>query len=168
MNKKMHPNTKRIIVRTEDDNIWKEFETTDECAEFFGVSRGVIYNRCNDLNHVYEYSGYKLKFFSEKRDGVYSDSSADNTKETRLRKSETEDETRRRLGLNPYGSWRNDDWLNAMMERVNKELYPYGYDEHMAWLSMKGKERALKGQQRESEEERLAKEIDEEFEQYTR
>jgi hypothetical protein len=168
MSKKLHPNTKRIIVKTEDNNIWKEFETTDEAAEFFGVSRGTIYNRCNISNHAYKYLGYKLKFESKKKDGVYNISLGDVTTENRLRAKETEDQTRRRLGLNPYGEWRNDEWLNAMFDRVNKELYPDGYDEHAAWLSMRGKERAQKGQQRESEEERLAKEIDEEFEQYTK
>ena len=55
-----------------------------------------------------------------------------------------------------------------MFERVNKELYPDGYDEHAAWLSWKGKEREKKGQRRETEEDRLAREIDEEFEQYTK
>ena len=166
MSKEVHSNSKRIIVRTEDNEIWREFETTDICSEFFGISKTTIYTRCNNSDHAYEYSGYKLKFFSEKRNSVYSDSSADGTTESRLRKSETEDETRRRLGLNPYGEWRNDKWIQAMMDRVNKELYPDGYDSHMAWLSMKGKERTLKGQQRESEEDRLAKEIDEEFKQY--
>jgi len=168
MNKEIHPNSKRIVVRTEDDKIWKEFETSIECAEFFGISRGVVYNRCNASHHAYEHLGYKLKFQSERRDGVYSNSLAEDTEETRLRKGETEDETRRRLKLNPYGEWRNDEWLNAMMERVNKEIYPDGYDSHMAWLSFRGKLRKDKGQRRESEEERLSREIDEEFEQYTR
>jgi len=168
MDKEIHPNAKRIVVRTEEGEIWKEFETTNECADFFGISRGVVYNRCNDSHHAYEHLGYKLKFQSERRDGVYSNSLAENTQEARLRAKETEDETRKRLGLNPYGSWRNDEWLNAMMERVNKELYPDGYDEHMAWLSWKGKLRLQKGQRRESEEERLAREIDEEFDQYTK
>ena len=168
MDKEIHPNAKRIVVRTEDNEIWKEFETTDDCVEFFGISKGVVYNRCNKPDDTYEYLGYKLKFQSERRDGVYSNSLAENTQEARLRAKETEDETRRRLGLNPYGEWRNDEWLNAMMERVNKELYPDGYDEHMAWLSWKGKLRLQKGQRRESEEERLAREIDEEFDQYTK
>ena len=168
MDRKIHPNSKRIIVRTQDNEIWKEFETSAECAEFFGITKSVIYNRCNKPNHAYRYLGYKLKFESEKRDGVYSNTSADGTTESRLRAEETEDETRRRLGLNPYGEWRNDLWLNAMFDRVNKKLYPDGYDEHMAWLSWRGKVRAQKDQRRESEEDRLGREIDEEFEQYTK
>lgn len=168
MSKELHSNTKRIIVRTEDNEIWKEFESSIECAEFFGVSRSVIYTRCNHSNHAYSYLGYKLKFQSEKREGVYTNSLVHNTEETRLRANETEDETRRRLGLNPYGEWRNDEWLNAMFDRANKKLYPDGYDEHAAWLSWKGKLRGQKGQRRESEEDRLSREIDEEFEQYTK
>jgi len=53
-----------------------------------------------------------------------------------------------------------------MFDRVNKELYPDGYDEHARWLSMKGKERAQKGQLRLSQEDRIGEEIDEEFKQY--
>ena len=168
MSKELHSNAKRIIVRTEDNEIWKEFETVVECGEFFGISNNVIYNRCNKPDHTYEYLGYKLKFHSERRDGVYTNPSGGDTKEVRLRKNETEDETRRRLGLNPYGEWRNDEWIFAMMERVNKELYPDGYDEHMAWLSWRGKIRLQKGTQRESQEDRLSREIDEEFDQYTK
>jgi hypothetical protein len=168
MSKELHSNAKRIIVRTEDNEIWKEFETTDKCAEFFGITKSVIYNRCNKPNHTYRYLGYKLKFASERRDGVYTNPSLDDTKEVRLRANETEDETRRRLGLNPYGEWRNDEWMQAMIDRVDKMLYPDGYDSHMAWLSFRGKLRKDKGQRRESEEERLSREIDEEFEQYTR
>ena len=168
MDKEIHPNSKRIIVRTQDNEIWKEFETTDKCSEFFGISRSTIYNRCNKPDNAYRYLGYKLKFESERRDGVYSNTSADGTEETRLRKNETEDQTRKRLGLNPYGEWRNDEWLNAMFKRVGERLYPDGYDEHAAWLSWKGKLRTQKGQTRESEEDRLAREIDEEFEQYTK
>lgn len=92
----------------------------------------------------------------------------ENIDELRLRAKETEDETRRRLGLNPYGEWRNDEWIQAMIDRVDKMLYPDGYDEHAAYLSMKGKERAVKGMRRETEEERLEKEVDvdPEFKQY--
>lgn len=168
MSKQLHSNMKRIVVRTEDNEIWKEFETVVECAEFFGITNNVIYNRCNKPDHAYKYLGYKLKFQSERRDGVYSNPSGDDTKEARLRATETEDETRRRLELNPYGEWRNEEWLNAMFKRVGEKLYPDGYDEHAAWLSWKGKLRGQKGQTRESEEDRLAKEIDEEFEQYTK
>ena len=158
MSKQLHSNMKRIVVRTEDNEIWQEFETVVECAEFFGITNNVIYNRCNKPDHAYKYLGYKLKFQSERRDGVYSNPSGDDTKEGRLRATETEDETRRRLGLNPYGEWRNDEWLNAMFKRVGEKL----------WLSWKGKLRTQKGQTRESEEDRLAREIDEEFEQYTK
>ena len=70
---------------------------------------------------------------------------------------ETEDQIRRRLGLNPYGSWRNDEWLNAMFERVNKILYPDGYDTREIWLAQKANNRAKKRaalirEEKESEE----------------
>ena len=59
-------------------------------------------------------------------------------------KGETEDQIRRRLGLNPYGEWRNDEWLNAMFERVNSQLYPDGYDAREIWLAQKANSRAKK------------------------
>jgi hypothetical protein len=72
---------------------------------------------------------------------------------------ETEDQIRRRLGLNPYGEWRNDEWLNAMFERVNKILYPDGYDTREIWLAQKANSRAKKRKDRIREE----KESEEEF-----
>jgi hypothetical protein len=57
---------------------------------------------------------------------------------------ETEDQIRRRLGLNPYGEWRNDEWLNAMFERVNKILYPDGYNTREIWLAQRANNRAKK------------------------
>ena len=72
MSKELHSNMKRIIVRTEDNEIWKEFETVVECSEFFGKSRNVIYTRCNNSDHAYKYLGYKLKFESERRESIYN------------------------------------------------------------------------------------------------
>jgi hypothetical protein len=76
-----------------------------------------------------------------------------------IHEGETEDQIRRRLGLNPYGEWRNDEWLNAMFERVNKILYPDGYDTREIWLAQKANSRAKKRKDRIREE----KELDEEF-----
>jgi len=78
-------------------------------------------------------------------------------KEEVIYEGETEDEIRRRLGLNPYGEWRNDEWLNAMFERVNKILYPDGYDTREIWLAQKANNRAKKRaasirEEKESEE----------------
>jgi len=72
---------------------------------------------------------------------------------------ETEDQIRRRLGLNPYGEWRNDEWLNAMFERVNKILYPDGYDTREIWLAQKANSRAKKRADKIREE----KKSDEEY-----
>ena len=170
MSKGLHSNSKKVIVKTENDEVWKEFESVIECADFFNKSKAVIYNRCNTPNHAFAEMGYKLKFQTEKRENVKSrvEVYAERDKEAKLRAKETEDETRRRLGLNPYGEWRNDEWIQAMIDRVDKMLYPDGYDPHMVWLREKALSRAQKGQQRESEEDRLSKEIDEEFEQYTK
>jgi hypothetical protein len=72
---------------------------------------------------------------------------------------ETEDEIRRRLGLNPYGKARDDIWMAEMFERVNKELYPDGYDPRETWLAQKANDRASKRTARIKKE----KEIEEVF-----
>lgn len=165
--------SKKIIVRTEDNEVWKEFQGVTDCAEFFKKTKAVIYNRCATPNRFFLEFGVNLRFESasikvkvgEKVDGRLMGSSID---EAKLRATETEDETRRRLGLNPYGDWRNDEWLFAMFDRVNKQLYPDGYDAHTAWLSMRGKERIQKGKVRVASEiiEEGYKDIDEEFLDY--
>jgi hypothetical protein len=65
---------------------------------------------------------------------------------------ETEDEIRRRLGLNPYGKARDDIWMAEMFERVNKILYPDGYDTREIWLAQKANSRAKKRADRIREE----------------
>ena len=167
--------SKKIIVRTEDNKIWKEFEGVGNCAEFFKKTKAVIYNRCATPDRLFLELGINLKFESpstkvrgtggERRDKRFKDT---NVEEAKLRANETEDQTRRRLGLNPYGEWRNDEWLYAMFARVDKMLYPQGYDEHAAWLSMKGKERLEKNKTRVSAEtwEESYKDIDDEFKDY--
>jgi hypothetical protein len=70
---------------------------------------------------------------------------------------ETEDQIRRRLGLNPYGKARDDIWMAEMFERVNKILYPDGYDTREIWLAQKANSRAKKRaalirEEKESEE----------------
>lgn len=174
MNKKFHQNSKRIIVRTKDGRLYKEFETIDECVEYFGKSKAIIYNACTLVNYKFVHEGQELVFEAVKRyreekpKGEDMRLSNENKLEKELRAKETEDETRRRLGLNPYGEWRNDEWLNAMFERVNKELYPDGYDEHAIWLREKGMERLKAGKTRVSQEtlNESYKDIDEEFLDY--
>ena len=171
MTVKRHPNKKRIIVTKEDGEIYKIFDTVEECAEYFGKSKAVIHNRCAKFNVFYLENEVKIKFEAERKEPRTKEKvelTRSDVVEKKLRATETEDQTRRRLGLNPYGEWRNDEWLFAMFDRVNKQLYPDGYDEHAAWLSMKGKERMVKGTVRVAQEiiEEGYKDIDEEFLDY--
>ena len=171
MTKKRHPNKKKIVVIKEDGEVYKIFDTVEECAKYFNRTKAVIYNHCAKFNNFYVENGIKVRFEAEKKEVVVKEeveSSRADVVEKRLRATETEDQTRRRLGLNPYGEWRNDEWMNAMFERVDKMLYPDGYDEHLVWLSKKGKERIDKGKTRVSQEtlEESYKDIDEEFLDY--
>ena len=61
-----------------------------------------------------------------------------------IAEGESEDDIRRRLGLNPYGKARDDIWMAEMFERVNKVLYPDGYDPRETWLAQKANDRAKK------------------------
>jgi hypothetical protein len=149
--------------------LFREFDTVEECASFFGKTKAIIYNRCSSSNRFFPEMGVNVNFTSQRakqkvEQGEKIDKRFSSIDEAKLRKTETEDQTRRRLGLNPYGDWRNDEWIYAMMERVNQRLYPDGYDEHAAWLSMREKDRTQKGRTKR----RLDTEdiIDEEFEQY--
>jgi hypothetical protein len=160
---------RRIITTKENGEIYKIFDTVDQCAEYFRRTKAVIFNHCAKSKLFYRENGIMLSFQSERREAKeVKESDRSDVIERKLRATETEDQTRRRLGLNPYGEWRNDEWLFAMFDRVNKKLYPDGYDEHAAFLSWKGKQRGVKGQRRETEEERLEKEVevDPEFRQY--
>ena len=170
MTEKRHPLQKKITVIKEDGEVYKVFDTVDECAAFFNRSKAVIYNHCAKPDILYVENGIKVRFQSEKMQERKEKGLSDRSDvlEKRLRANETEDQTRRRLGLNPYGEWRNEEWLFAMFDRVNKRLYPDGYDAHTAWLVEKGKQRIEKGQTRVSQEtlEESYKDIDEEFLDY--
>lgn len=166
---------KPVVVKTEDEKIFKEFKSVGECADFFNVDKGVIYRRSSTPQKYFLESGVKLRFIAppirklgERKDGI--DGRIKDKEEIELRKNETEDQTRRRLGLNPYGSWRNDKWLFEMFDRVNKQLYPDGYDAHAAWLAEKGQKRIKEGRTRVAQEVmyEVYKDIDDEFLDYIR
>ena len=61
-----------------------------------------------------------------------------------IAEGESEDDIRRRLGLNPYGKARDDIWMAEMFERVSKQLYPDGYNPRETWLAQKANDRASK------------------------
>jgi len=169
MTAKRHHNKRRIITTKEDGEVYKIFDTIEDCAEFFNRSKAVIFNHCAKSKLFYKENGIMLSFQSEKREAKeVKESDRSDVVEKRLRATETEDQTRRRLGLNPYGSWRQGTWLQEMFDRVNKELYPDGYDAHAAWLALRGKERLKEGKTRVSQEtlEESYKDIDKEFLDY--
>ena len=89
---------------------------TIETAKYFLKSPTVIYNHCSRPREFFNYFGFNLRFESKLRNKIVI---------------ETKDETRRRLGLNPYGEWRTDEWIYAMVERISKqhpELTDPNYD----------------------------------------
>ena len=103
-----------VEVLTADLKLFKRFRSVREAAEFLGYTQTGLYSKCDGekLHHIRGYLGkYIFKIIPKEL----------NTEDAIRRASETEDETRRRLGLNPYGDWRNDEWIFAMVDRVNKE-----------------------------------------------
>ena len=94
----------------ESGEVYKVFDGgTNEAAKFFQKSPTVIYNHCSRPREFFNYFGFNLRFESKLREKIDV-------------KKESEDEIRRRLGLNPYGEWRTDEWIYAMVERVNAEV----------------------------------------------
>ena len=151
MNKKIRSSNKGVVVRTEDGEVYKEFDTVCDCAEFFKKTKAVIYNRRAAPNRLFLEFGINLKFqCANISKGSYTyeveriEQLLGDKEEMKLRAIETEDETRKRLGLNPYGKARDDIWMTEMFERVNKQLYPDGYDPRETWLAQRANDRASK------------------------
>ena len=107
-------NTKKVVVRTEDGRIYKTFNNGQECADFLGISRSQVHNRAGNPNHFYKTNNIKLSFICLPH--------SKNVKE----QGETEDEIRRRLELNPYGEWRKEENILALIERCNKMMIEKG------------------------------------------
>jgi len=135
------PTNKLVEVYREDGELYKKYNSVTEAAKDLNVTLVNFSRQVVDKGKIVV-GGVLYKVITsgapsiqrKERPVVYDSKAA-------LRPGETEDECRRRLGLNPYGEWRNDEWMNAMFDRVNKELYPDGYDAHSAWLSQKAKDR---------------------------
>lgn len=135
-------NNKAVIAKTIDGNIYKVFTSVKEAAEFFGVSVPSMSNKIS-IKKFYNLKDLMLTFQTKSiGDGLD-------------RLYETEDDTRRRLGLNPYGEWRTDEWINAMVDRVNKEHFPNGFNERLEFQRRRGyqNQKASMKRKKESEEE---------------
>lgn len=106
------PPPKMIMTYDRKGNEYKSFLSVKEAASYFKKPTQAIYSYTsrNDYFAPVEVDGEKfnLRFVQQKRE----------TKDNK----ELEDEIRRKLGLNPYGDWRNDEWIYAMVDRVNAEL----------------------------------------------
>ena len=108
------PNTKKVIVKTEDGEVYKTFNGGEECANFLGITRASVYHRASFPHVFYKTNGIKLSFTCVKY--------IKDTKE----EGETNDEIRRRLELNPYGEWRKEENILALIERCNKMMIEKG------------------------------------------
>jgi len=101
-----------IITYDKEGNEYKRFMSVKEAGSYFNKTNQLIYNYSarNDYFAPVEVEGKKfnLRFIQVKRE-VKQD-------------KELEDDIRRKWGLNPYGDWRNDEWIYAMVDRVNAEI----------------------------------------------
>ena len=118
----------------ESGEVYRVFDNgTDEAAKFFQKSPTIIYRHCSRPREFFTYFGYRLRFESKLRDKI---------------EGETEDQIRRRLGLNPYGEWRTDEWVYAMVDRVNamveKDKHKYYDPDNKAYE--RRKKRDLEGE----------------------
>ena len=136
------PAKREVEVYKPDGTLYKRYKSITEMSKDIEVSISTISNLIKKEFPRIKIKGveYTLDFIEE---------------EEVIPEGETEDEIRRRLGLNPYGEWRNDEWIFAMMERVNKELYPDGYCTKELWLRQKANSRAKKRADKIKEEKEL-------------
>jgi hypothetical protein len=106
------PIPKMIITYDEEGNEYKRFMSVKETASYFNKTKQLIYNYTSRNNYFapveVEGKKFSLRFIQAKRE-VKKD-------------KELEDDIRRKWQLNPYGDWRNDEWIYAMVDRVNAEL----------------------------------------------
>lgn len=139
------PAKREVEVYKPDGTLYKRYKSITEMSKDIEVSISTI-----SVIIKKEFPKIKIK-------GV--EYTLDFIEEEVIPERETEDEIRRRLGLNPYGKARDDIWMAEMFERVNKELYPDGYDPRETWLAQKANDRASKRTARIKKE----KEIEEVF-----
>lgn len=131
---KIKKSKKIVITYLENGDVYKVFDGgTSEASAFFEKSVPMIYRHCSKPRQLYRYNGLNLRFESKLRDKI---------------PGESEDEIRRRLGLSPYGAWRNDDWIYTMVDRVNamleKDKHKYYDPENRAYE--RRKKRDLEGE----------------------
>jgi len=116
-----------VEVLTADQKFFKRFASVTEAAKFFGYTQTGMYTKLNEPNKLHSIRDSNEKYYFKLIPKEL------NTEEAIRRASETEDETRKRLGLNPYGDWRNDEWIFAMVDRVNAEhkgVYSEAYQKY--------------------------------------
>lgn len=116
------------------------FSSVVEASEFLGVAQGTVYQflRTPNRKRIHNNNIYTIEFV-----GVKVMTEAE--REAELRAKETEDETRKRLQITPYGKHNDEEWFNQMLKRVQERLYPDGYSEHDEFLRRKAVRRQLDG-----------------------
>lgn len=144
----MKPNRKRVEVYDLEGKLLGTYTSLTEAAKAFKTTLARVSHIGNKKNPIGKINGIKYKVVVPRAASII----ATYDENVLFRPGETEDDVRRRLGLNPYGEWRNDEWIYAMMDRVNKELYPDGFDERLQWNQRKLSERKKKEKERQKEE----------------
>jgi hypothetical protein len=140
------PAKREVEVYKPDGTLYKRYKSITEMSKDIEVSISTISNLIKKEFPKIKIRGVEYTLVTIEKEEV-------------IPEGETEDEIRRRLGLNPYGKARDDIWMAEMFERVNKELYPDGYDPRETWLAQKANDRASKRTARIKKE----KEIEEVF-----
>ena len=108
------PIPKMIITYDEEGNEYKRFISVIEATSYFNKTKQMIYKYTSRNNYFapveVDSRKFNLRFIQVKREGKKKEN------------KQLEDDIRRKWGLNPYGDWRNDEWIYAMVDRVNAEL----------------------------------------------
>ena len=111
---------KKVVVYDENGNVYAEFVGCAEASRVLGKNLSSIYFylRTPGRYRQIDVHGKKinLAFTTE---GKFIKHEKPKAKKLT---AEEEDAFRRKHDLNPYGAWRNDEWINAMIARVDKQL----------------------------------------------
>jgi hypothetical protein len=136
------PAKRPVEVYKSDGTLYKRYKTITEMSRDMEANLSTISAVINKEDPKIKIKGVEYTLVTLEKEEV-------------IPEGETEDEIRRRLGLNPYGKARDDVWMAEMFERVNKQLYPDGYDPREIWLAQKSNDRAKKRADRIREEKEL-------------
>jgi hypothetical protein len=145
----------RIILKNKEGEVIKTFEGAYEAANKLDIHVSRIYRYCTTPDQCIQgmYWSKEKKVIQKKvKEKKPKEKKERSTPEMKLRNKETKDETRKRLGLNPYGEWRTETGWAEIERRVFPKLDAIGYFEEGAKAKIKSMLKASEIRRKEDKE----------------